>query len=158
MKDIQDPAPPTENDYRLLAAFRYLLRQFLSYSENAARIAGITPQHYLALLAIRGFPEERKPTIGDLAAQLCIRHHSVVGLVDRLESQGLMTRSPGQEDKRQVHVTLTDKGSELLERLAAGHLVELRRLGPEMQQVLARLCNAEGALRDRSLDGDSRHR
>jgi DNA-binding CsgD family transcriptional regulator len=69
--------------YEKLAALRYRLRQFLHFSELAARIAGLTPRQYQALLAIKGYPNRERITIGELAEQLHIAHHSAVGLVDR---------------------------------------------------------------------------
>jgi|SRR5579863_2561990 len=134
--------PLSDDEFALLSEFRYVLRRFLSYSEEAARGAGITPQHYLALLAVRGFRRGASPTIGELAEQLQIRHHSVVGLVDRLVSQGLMIRRPGLDDKRQVYLALTERGSAFLDRLAAGHLAQLRRVGGEMETLLRKLCSA----------------
>jgi len=62
-------------DYRLLAEFRYDLRCFLRFSEEAARKAGLTPQRYQALLSIKGSPAEAQ-TIGELADRLLIEPHS----------------------------------------------------------------------------------
>src|SRR5262245_53741046 len=82
----------TKTEYEVLAAFRYHLRQFLQFSEEAARSAGLTPRQHQALLAIKGFPERERVTIGELAEQLQIAHHSAVGLVDRLAAQHLIER------------------------------------------------------------------
>jgi DNA-binding MarR family transcriptional regulator len=82
-------------------------------------------------------------TIGEMAQSLQIRHHSAVGLVDRLVEQGLVTRVPAVEDRRQVLVTLTERGLELLAGLAAAHRRELRRVGPELRGLLARLTEDE---------------
>src|SRR6266478_3935883 len=62
--------------YEMLAAFRYQLRQFLHFSEQAAQKAGLTPRQHQALLAIKGFPNRESITIGELAEQLQIAHHS----------------------------------------------------------------------------------
>ncbi len=70
----------TKAEYEALAAFRYNLRQFLSFSESAAASAGLTPRQYQAFLAIKGFPGRDSVTIGELAEQLQIAHHSAVGL------------------------------------------------------------------------------
>ena len=126
----------TKADYEALAAFRYSLRQFLSFSESAATSAGLTPRQYQALLAIKGFPGRDSATIGELAEQLQIAHHSAVGLVDRLGAQKLIIRVAGNEDRRQVYVTLTARGSELLDQLANAHKEELRRLGPQLHSIV----------------------
>ena len=126
-------------EYELLATFRYALRQFLRFSEEAARAAGIEPQQHQALLAIKGFPERDQITISELADRLQIRHHSAVGLVDRLVAHELLAREPAVGDRRQVYVHLTERGEGLLEQLTTAHQQELRRLGPELRALLGRL-------------------
>jgi DNA-binding MarR family transcriptional regulator len=144
----------TKAEYELLASFRYALRQFLRFSEEAARAAGIEPQQHQALLAIKGFPERDQITISELADRLQIRHHSAVGLVDRLVAHGLLAREPATGDRRQVYVGLTGQGEALLERLTAAHKQELRRLGPELGVLLGRLSESvESPGEDRSTDG-----
>src|SRR5262245_44158964 len=94
----------TKAEYEMLAAFRYALRQFLHFSETAAAAQGLTPQQHQALLAIMGFPGRTQVTIGELADRLRIRHHSAVGLVDRLQALGLVQRESARTDRRQVYV------------------------------------------------------
>lgn len=94
----------------MLATFRYALRQFLRFSETAARQAGITPQQHQAILAIAGFPDQDQITVSELAERLQIRHHSAVGLVDRLVVQDLVVREPGEADRREVYISLTPQG------------------------------------------------
>jgi DNA-binding MarR family transcriptional regulator len=131
--------PVSNAEYEALATFRYALRQFLSFSAQQAQAVGLTAQQHQALLAIRGSPERDRLVIGELADRLQIQHHSAVGLVDRLEAQGLVTREHAQADRRQVFVALTPQGVEVLGRLAAAHREELRRIGPLMRDLLARL-------------------
>jgi DNA-binding MarR family transcriptional regulator len=126
-------------EYELLASFRYALRQFLHFSEESARAIGVEPQQYQALLAVKGFPGRDRVTISELAERLQIRHHSAVGLVDRLVAHGLLARESAAGDRRQVYVTLTPQGDVMLERLATAHKAELRRLWPELNAVLERL-------------------
>lgn len=127
----------TGSDYEALAEFRYQIRKFLHFSERAAREAGIEPQQHQLLLAIRGFtgPGE-PPSIGILAERLQIQHHSTVELVDRLVERGLVARSRGPADRRQVLVHLTPRGEAELEKLTAYHLAELRTNGPALVQAL----------------------
>lgn len=136
------------HEYALLAAFRYSLRSFLHFSESAAKGVGLPAQHYQALLVVRGWPEDQRVTINDLAQQLLIRHNSAVGLVDRLHKQGLITRVPSPDDGRKVYLRLTTKGERLLERLASVHREELRRIGPQLRQLLQQITSAiEGSAR-----------
>src|SRR5262245_3666135 len=96
--------------YEELAACRYALRQFLRFSERAAKSAGITAQQHQALLAIKGYPGRDQITVGELAARLQILHHSAVGLVDRLVDDDLVSREAATEDRRQVYIRLTRRG------------------------------------------------
>jgi DNA-binding MarR family transcriptional regulator len=129
----------TTRDYAQLAAFRRALRGFLRFSEDAAAEAGLTTQHYQAMLVLRGCPEELRVSIGDLARQLFIKHNSAVGLVDRLAQEGLVAREPSRVDRRRVELRLTTRGRQVLARLAAMHRRELQRVGPILTRFLAEL-------------------
>ena len=133
----QPLAPKTE--YEILAEFRYTLRRFMHFSESAASKVGLTPQQHQALLAIKGFPGREKITIGELAERLQIRHHSAVGLADRLEAEKLVARSPGTEDRRKVYISLTLHGHSTIEKLSALHHEELLRLSPQLRSLLMRI-------------------
>lgn len=122
--------------YEALAEFRYALRKFLRFSEEAAQAAGLTPQQHQAMLAIKGFPGRDQITIGELAERLQIKHHSTVGLADRLVLEKYARRVPDKKDHRQVHLALTPRGEALLEKLSAAHQEQLRRIGPELSHLL----------------------
>ena len=128
-------------DYETLAEFRYALRHYLRFSKKAVETAGITLQQHQALLIIIGFPGREQVTIGELADRLQIRHHSAVGLVNRLEEQGLVERTPNDQDRRQVFIGLTKKGIRVLESLASMHREELRILGPQLCTMLEQITN-----------------
>ena len=115
----------TKDEFEALAQFRYDLRRFLRFSEQATHEHGVTPLHYLLLLQIKGFPGRDWATITELAERLQAKHHGVVSLVTRCESAGLVRRSTSTEDRRRVEVRLTAKGSKLVERLANLHRLEL---------------------------------
>src|SRR5262245_28917872 len=104
----------SRTDYERLAEFRYLLRRFLLFSEQAAELAGLTAQQHQALLAIKGFAGGAQISIGELAERLGIRHHSAVGLIDRLASKSLVNRRSGADDRRQVLISLTDDAEAML--------------------------------------------
>ncbi|HEY5914137.1 MAG TPA: MarR family transcriptional regulator [Verrucomicrobiae bacterium] len=124
--------PLSKSQYEMLAAFRYALRQFLHFSEEAAHAAGITPQQHQALLAVKGFPGRDQVTVGELAERLQLRHHSAVGLVDRLVAEKLVSRTPSARDRRQVFVQLTRRGEKVLAGLSSAHTEQLRRTGKEL--------------------------
>jgi DNA-binding MarR family transcriptional regulator len=126
----------SQAEYEALAGFRYALRQFLRYSEEAGRVAGLKPQQYLALLTLRGFRGGKGLSIGELAERLQVRHHSAVGLVDRLASLGLVRREEGRDDRRRVYVKLTPRGSAKLLRVAMANRGELQRIRSRFQLLL----------------------
>jgi DNA-binding MarR family transcriptional regulator len=133
----------SKSQYEMLAAFRYALRQFLHFSEEAAQAAGITPQQHQALLAIKGFPGRDSVTVGELAERLQLRHHSAVGLIDRLVLEKLVARAPSAQDRRQVFVQLTRRGENVLERLSSAHTEQLKRMGPELILRLKQLAGVD---------------
>ena len=126
-------------DYGRLAAFRYALRAFLRFSEDAAASVGLTGQHYQAMLVVRACPEPRRLAIADLARQLLIKHNSAVELVDRLVELDLLARQTARDDRRKVELTLTPRGRNLLAKLAVVHRAELRRMGPQLERFFASL-------------------
>jgi len=142
--------PASAVDYRALAEFRYQIRKFLTFSQQAARAAGIDPQQHQLLLAIRGLPEQIKPSIRAMAERLQIRHHSAVELIDRSVAHGLVERRRDGVDRRQVTIHLTAKGEKLLAELSVHHRDELRTAGRELARVLRSIINgANGTARRR---------
>lgn len=136
-------APPrariSDAEYTLLAELRHALRLFGSFSERAAERAGLTPAQHQALLAIRGFGQRAPLSIGELAERLLIRHHSAVGLVQRLIAGGLVGRARDPRDGRRVHLVLRARGEKRLAKLTAAHRDELRRIGPLIEELLGGL-------------------
>jgi DNA-binding MarR family transcriptional regulator len=129
----------TQDDYERLSEFRYLLRRFLVFSEDAAEQSGLTPQQHQALLAVRGHRGPQPLTTGALAERLAIQPHSAVGLIDRLAAKGLIRRSVASTDRRQVLIKLTPEAVTLLRRLGLVHRDELRRLAPLLRGLLGEI-------------------
>jgi DNA-binding MarR family transcriptional regulator len=128
------------DDYDALATFRYALRKFLSFSKRAlAAEADLTPEQYEALLALKAFAADPGLTISDLSERLQVKHHTAVGLVDKLEELRFVRREQGVEDRRKVFVRLTPAGSRILAKVAALHRREMRIRSPEMIEALLRL-------------------
>lgn len=132
------PSTPrlAKSQYETLAALRHALSGFLLFSQDAARTVGLTPHQHQALLAIKGFPGRDYVSVGELAAALHLRHHSAVGLVNRLALRGLVHRLPSTTDRRRVEVRLTARGERLLNRISATHWRELKQLGPTFRRAL----------------------
>lgn len=128
-------------DFRAMAELRYQIRCFLRFSETAARHAGIEPQQHQLLLAVRGLPENLKPTIGVLAERMQLQHHSTVELIDRLVDRELLCRLRATDDRRQVLVKLTHEGEKFLKTLSLHHLQELQSTGPKFVKILQGLLD-----------------
>ena len=124
------------SDYQALAEFRYQIRRFLRFSEEAAYTVGLEPQQHQLLLAIKGLPEEKRATIGELAERLQLKHHSTVELIDRLERRNLVTRHRDEADQRRVLISLTTQGEEILQTLSRHMLTELQSTGPDLVRSL----------------------
>ena len=141
-------------EYQALAEFRYQIRRFLHFSEQAARVAGIEPQQHQLLLALKGLPEGRQATIGELAGRLQLQHHSMVELVNRLAERGFVQRCRDEEDLRRVLVSITAKGEEILRELSFEHRAELRTSGPTLAKALnALLTSSNGEARSAVMGG-----
>jgi DNA-binding MarR family transcriptional regulator len=119
----------TTAEYSALAELRYLIRHFLREGDIAAQAAGLEPQQYLMLLAIRGMPEGVEATITALAERLAVKHHSAVELLDRLEEHGCVRRIRNRDDRRLVQVSLTPRGERALASVVAKRISELRATG-----------------------------
>lgn len=120
--------PLTKRDFEALARFRFGIRRYLRFSEETVRGHGLTPQQYQLLLALKGFPGREWATVRELADRLQLRHHSVVELANRAQSEGLVERVAHPGDARVVRVVLTADGEQILARLSALHRDELRRM------------------------------
>ena len=126
-----DPAidrPTMDEVIRDLAQFRYALRRFLRFSENASRRCGVTPQQHQLMLGVAGFTGRGSATVSELAEFLQEQPHSVVGLIERAAQKGLVRRIQDQADRRVVNVSLTPSGKQILHRLSRLHRTEARRI------------------------------
>ncbi|SRR6266496_1931948 len=128
----------TLDDYQALAEFRFQIRKFLHFSQQAAEQAGLEPGQHQLLLTVKGLPGGTQPRIADLAERLQIRHHSVVELVNRLARRGYVERHRASHDRREVLVSLTVKGEKVLRQLSLHHRAELRTQGPALIVALKR--------------------
>ena len=129
----------TTDEYRALAELRYRIRHFLHEGDAVAQAAGLEPQQYLLLLTIRGLPPGEEATIRTLAERLALKHHSVVELIDRLETHGYVRRSRGRDDRRRVLVSLLPRGERLLEQVARHRIGELRATGHDLVRAIDQL-------------------
>lgn len=130
-------------EYASLARFRFILRRFLAFSAAEARAAGLEPRQHQLLLSLGALSPKVRPTIGALADQLMIRHHSAVELVSRMEKQGLVRRERDDDDRRVVLVRMERRGRHLLRRLSQAHRHELHTTGPALVAALEKVLETK---------------
>jgi DNA-binding MarR family transcriptional regulator len=136
MKEVR---PSSDSLIERLAEFRYRLRTFLQFSEQAAHAAGLQPQQHQLLLQIAGAPSDALPTIAYAAERLGLRHNSVVELANRSVEEGLLERTSDEADARRVLLRVTSRGARLLQKLAAHHRSELDVMGPALIEALTHI-------------------
>ncbi len=121
--------------FEALSDFRFRLRCFLRFSEDAAREEDITVLQYQLLLHTQGFPGREWATIGEIAERLQAQPNGVVALVSRCEEAGLVKRKASAVDRRQVEVHLLAPGRKKLARLAVQHADKLSDLAAAVRSA-----------------------
>jgi DNA-binding MarR family transcriptional regulator len=120
------------------------------HSKRAEKETGLTgPQ----LWAIKTIAQEAPIMVSEIARRMYLHPATVVGILDRLEKQGLVSRTRSTEDRRVVRVELSDKGRLLVKKspeVAQGLLVAgLEGLGPaklkNIAQALGQMVDILGA-------------
>lgn len=138
MRDRDSPDPPmtkpaqkplTKGEFEALSEFRFQLRRFERFSEDAVQAFDITPLQYLLLLHVKGFPGRSWASVGELAERLQAKPNGVVALVTRCEERRFVERRPSPTDRRQVQIHLLPEGERVLDHLASLHRTELQSLG-----------------------------
>ena len=97
----------------VLTALRRIMRAFDIHSRKLAREFGLTAPQLLILQYVAKVGETG---LGALARRTSLSGATISGIVDRLEKKQLLQRSRGGADRRQVTVTVTDLGREVLSR------------------------------------------
>ena len=136
-------------EYRALAEFRHQLERFLQRRRETARQVGLQPKQYQLMLAVKGMPKGQLPTVGEIAERLQIQNHSVVELVDRLETRRYIQRRHDEKDRRVVLLSLTPAGEAVLRKLVSLSLTELRAEAPALLQALTGVLRKRPSARSR---------
>lgn len=137
------PTRISNSDYVALAEIRYRIRSFLTFSEAAARRVGVEPKQHQLLLALRGLEKGDSPTVGRLAERLQIQPNSAVELVRRSVENGLLVKRAVPGDRRVVHLEITRRGENILEKLSQSHVTELRSMAPALIRVMKRVVRED---------------
>jgi DNA-binding MarR family transcriptional regulator len=141
----------TTAEYQALAELRYRIRVFVREGDAKARAAGLEPQQYLLLLAVRGLPANVAATIRNLAERLVLKHHSVVELVDRLVARGYVCRARSRSDRRAVLISLLPRGRKLVAQVAHQRISELRSSGVKLLTAIDALLESKSSARFHSI-------
>lgn len=128
----------TRRDFERLLEFRTALRRFERWSEDQAQAAGLTHVQHQLLVAIKGYPADQPPTVGDLAGYLLLRPHSTGELADRAQAAGLVERIADPVDGRVVRVRLSEQGDRILQQLTPAHLNRLNELAAVLDELVTR--------------------
>jgi DNA-binding MarR family transcriptional regulator len=134
-----EPDDLHDAEYKAIGDFRRALREFLAFSDTAARQHGLTSQQHQALLAIRSHGGPEPMSIGELADCLLVRNHSAIELVGRLVERDLVARAVSQEDRRKVLLTLRPAGREALKQISLLNRGEYSRTADFLSEVLRRV-------------------
>lgn len=105
-------SPEQEAYLNLLRTHSLLAGEFAALFKSH----GLTDAQYNVLRILRGHGGEGLATSA-ISEQLITRDPDVTRLIDRLEKSGHVKRERSKEDRRVVHVRITDKGRETLKRL-----------------------------------------
>lgn len=133
---ITDPEVPQKSyDLRILQSLRRIIRAVDIHSHRLSTQHKITGPQLACLLTIK---EDSPVTSANLAKKVYLSPSTVVGIIDRLEEKKFIERKRDSKDRRQVYISITTAGSQLIEAapsllqdILSSALMEL----PETEQV-----------------------
>ena len=128
--------------YRGLAEFRYQIRRFVSFSERAARAAGLEPPQHQLMLAIYGLPPLKRANIPTLAERMCIEVEACPALAEGLLNRGMIRWAANPTDRREKLLALTEHGQQLLRNLTSLHRNQVLPVGPAFVQALGAILSS----------------
>lgn len=104
--------------------------------------AGLTEQQWRVIRALNEYEELESKQLAQLC---CVLSPSLTGIINRLESQGYLTRRKSTEDQRRILISLTDQAKALFKQLSPrleGRYDELTsQLGKEKLELLNELLS-----------------
>lgn len=122
-------------DLRILRALRRITRAVALHSRQLSACSKITgPQ----LVCLRTVIEKGPMTATAISREVHVSASTVVGILDRLEDKGLITRERSRQDRRIVYITATDAGHKLAHDTPSPlqqKLAESLQVLPELEQA-----------------------
>lgn len=133
---VPDQGPgPVRYDLRVLRALRRIMRCVDLYSKQLTASEQITVPQLICLLTLQ---ERGSLTATALSREVHLSPSTVVGIIDRLEDKGLVSRERGTADRRVVQVAVTPKGAALCAKAPSPLQATLARALnglPELEQA-----------------------
>ena len=141
---------PGENFFRTLRSLAECYQAFEAYSGSHVRGLGLTPAQFDILATLGNTPGM---TCRELGEKTLITKGTLTGVLDRMESRGILRRGPSDADRRQVFVSLTPAGARLFGRVFPVHASHVEKAfaalsAEELGQARALLLRLRDALRN----------
>lgn len=132
---------------------RTLINLFYTYSivnadfKDMLKKVELTPQQFNILRILRGqYPAKVK--VKDVKGRMIDRSSDLTRIVDRMQKKGLVLRSTSTDDRRQMNLTITDRGLRILE-VASDMVLQFEENFTELpEQELKKLNELLAKLRD----------
>jgi DNA-binding MarR family transcriptional regulator len=147
------PAMSLENDLQQekfaneysKAAVNILFTSSWLYNINAGRLKeyDITPEQYNVLRILRG-SHPRPIMLADITARMIDKSSNATRLVEKLRQKNLLKREICENNRRQVDISITDKGLNLLKKVDADEaewLATLKNISRAEAQELNRILD-----------------
>lgn len=126
----------------IVRSLRRIIRAVGLYSKELLRKRNLTTSQ---LATLRQLARRGALSAGDLARGISVSQATITGIVDRLESRGLVTRVRDMEDRRRVVIDLTEAGREVVATspppLHERFVVRLAELPTEEREEIARVLD-----------------
>lgn len=140
-KKVESAGEPEKNitqDMSILQSVRRIIRAIDIHSKELVSQFNITaPQ----LLALGEIAQKKHTTITELTKSIYLDASTLVGIIDRLEGKGFVKRERDKNDRRQIHIHISEKGREFIDKspnITQSAVVRaINKLSPQEQAALS---------------------
>lgn len=134
MRDV-NTVLPVRYDLRILRSLRRIIRCIDLYSRQLSATNQITTPQLVCLLEV---VHQGPLTATAISRAVHLSPSTVVGILDRLEEKGWVTRERTREDRRVIRISATPKGVQLSQQVPSplqSTLAQALNALPELEQV-----------------------
>ena len=121
---VQEGNPAEESIYGLALIYNIINNEISSYLKDF----DLTPGKFNILMITKHQGKAQGISQVEISKSLIVTPSNMTKLIDKLEADGLVTRSPLPGDKRVNMMRITDKGSKLLDRAWGGYQKKMQEL------------------------------